>query len=500
MDRVMNLTYASSLTNLFELNSSFAGGVMRIAYSGDNRNKSYISKETFDKCAETMRNCPIVCRYDRDSDEIGGHDMEAVRDEDGTLRLVNLTQPVGCVPESAKYWWETLTEDDGSEHEYLCVDVLLWKRQEAFRKIRENGITAQSMEITVKDGERVDGVYQIRDFEFTAFALLGKDEPCFEQASLEVFSHQDFKRQLEEMMSEMKESANMVNTFTKVDDINDHITEGGETVLNEDMKNVADVAVEPEEQQFNADEQETVVEQPAEQIADASTEATEDVSGEGEAFRLASELFEELGRTIRDHEKIEKPWGVGPRYCYCDCDQDAGMVYAWDTNDWLLYGFAYTEHGDAVAIDWESKKRMKYAIVEFVDGDTQASPFMSTEEAFAKFSDESSAREAEMTEELNTLRQYKSENEAKKAEAARDSVFSQFSDLDGSEAFEALKQSAGDMTPEDLEEKCYALRGRMAVVKTFSVENKAPKLKVEKTNVNTDPYGGLFAEYGIESN
>ena len=97
MDRVLRLTYALSLTGLCEINSSFDTGVLRIAYTGQNRNGSYISKEAFERCVKTMYNCPIVCNYDRDSDTFGGHDIEVVRDDDGSMRLVNLTTPVGCI-------------------------------------------------------------------------------------------------------------------------------------------------------------------------------------------------------------------------------------------------------------------------------------------------------------------------------------------------------------------------------------------------------------------
>ena len=183
MEKVMSMTYASSLTDLCEVNSSFDKGVLRVAYHGLNRNGSSISKDAFERSIQTMFGCPVVCNYDRDTDTLGGHDVEVVRDSEGGLRLVNSTQPVGCIPESARYWWDTVTEEDGTEHEYLYVEALLWKRQEAYRKIKKDGVTAHSMEITVKDGELVDGVYHIYDFEFTAFALIGVT-PCFESSSI----------------------------------------------------------------------------------------------------------------------------------------------------------------------------------------------------------------------------------------------------------------------------------------------------------------------------
>ena len=233
MDKVLNMTFASSLTELCEINSSFDTGILRICYTGQNRNGSNISKESIEKSLKTIYNCPIVCNYDRETDTLGGHDMEIVRDSNGGLHIVNITQPIGVIPESSHVWFDEFTEEDGTVHEYLYAEALLWKRQEAYRKIKEDGITAHSMEITVKEGRSVDGVYHIGEFEFTAFALIGV-EPCFEGSALEMFSKQDFKQQLSEMMQELKESFNMVTTPNGDDNIHpqNNSMEGGERVLN----------------------------------------------------------------------------------------------------------------------------------------------------------------------------------------------------------------------------------------------------------------------------
>ena len=130
----MRIEFSSAINGWAERNSSFDSGILRVAYAGKNRNNSFISKETFERCLPSIYNCPIVCRYDRETDEIGSHDMELVESDDGGMRIVNITQPVGVVPESANYWWETI-EDDSGPHEYLCVEVLIWKRQEAYKKI-----------------------------------------------------------------------------------------------------------------------------------------------------------------------------------------------------------------------------------------------------------------------------------------------------------------------------------------------------------------------------
>lgn len=511
MNKVLNLTFASSLTDLCEVNSSFDTGVLRIAYAGENRNKSYIDKKTFEKCIKTMYNCPIVCNYDRDTDTIGGHDVEVVRDSEGGLRLVNLTTPVGCIPESAKTFWETVEEENGETHEYLCAEALLWKRQAAYRKIKEDGVTNQSMEITVKDGESIDGVYHIYDFEFTAFALIGVT-PCFESAALE-FSKQDFKQQLSQMMLELKETMSKVTTSEEDDDIQKNYSmEGGEKVLNEKLDLIAKRGLKAEELGFSIEEIsiEELEEKLKEFAAEVQTQtpAQSGESGEPDGkFALEGEFRSELQRVV-EAEKVQREWGECTKYWFVDYDKDTNSVYCWDTTDWLLYGFTYKTDGDVISVDFDSKKRKKFEIVDFVEGE-QASPFAEVfnmleekiqgntdlEAKYQKASDTIVSMEAELGE----LRQFKTDTEKAVADGMKDEVFARFEDLVGVEAFEALKEKADEYDVDALEEKCFAIRGRNAVSK-FSLEaTKPPKLKVDKTDTTKEPYGGLFQKYGVKN-
>ena len=521
-NKVLNLTFASSITDLCEVNSSFDSGILRIAYTGENRNGSAISKEVFERCVKTIFNCPIVCNYDRESDTLGGHDMEVVREKDGGLILVNITTPVGCIPESAKVFWEDVTEEDGTVHEYLCAEALLWKRQEAYRKIKKDGIVAHSMEITVKDGETIDGVYHIKDFEFTAFALIGV-EPCFESSSLEMFSKRDFKEQLSEMMLEIKESFNLVKASGNGDDntnLQNHSMEGGEQVLDKneliakygiDVEaldfSIEDFTVEELEEKFKATQTADPEGEPA---AEPAGEPTADNSGEGgvDNFALMSNIVDEIYRAL-DAITVQRDWGECNRYWFVDCDLEANEVYVWDTNDWLLYGFTFTMDGDTVNIDFDSKTRKKYVIADFDEGE-QASPFATVfaqmeqriqdnAEWEAKYQTASNTI-ASMETELDELRKFKAETEDAAAQNEREEVFAQFEDLAGVEAFETLRDACADYDVETLEEKCYAIRGRQSVISgKFSLEPKTPKLKVEHEHTENAPYGGLFEKYGFSA-
>lgn len=507
MSKVVHMTYSSSLSPLCEVNSSFDTGVLRIAYTGRNRNGSFISKETFERCIETMYNCPIVCNYDREQDSFGGHDMEVVADSSGSLKLVNSTIPVGVIPESSNYFWDKVEEDDGTEHEYLCADVLIWKRQEAYNKIKNDGVVAHSMELTVKDGETVDGVFVINDFEFTAFCLLGEDhEPCFESSALGMFSLDEMKKQMAQMMSELKEEFSLVKSLQGVDDTHPHnnFTEGGK-VLDEKIALVTEYGFEVDNLDFSIDEMS--IEELREKFESMKNDAVATAEPvHEETFELNSQMCEEI-RCAVEAEMVERSWGKMPRYSVVDYDADAKMVYCFDADDhWRLYGFAFSMNGDNVVVDFESKKRMKFAIVDFDDGE-QAMPFDSI---FENISDQFTANDTQwsekyqsasdtivsMNDELGTLRQFKTDTENAAAEVARNEVFALFEDLVGVEEFDTLRNDCAEYNLAALEEKCFAIRGRNGSVAKFPVEQKPPKIMVDRTSVEAEPYGGLFVKYG----
>lgn len=517
MGKVVHMAYSSSLSSLCEINSSFDTGVLRIAYTGANRNGSFISKETFERCIETLYNCPIVCHYDRETDSIGGHDVELVSGEDGSMRLVNMTIPIGVIPESSKYFWSVVEEEDGTEHEYLCADVLIWKRQEAYRKIKEDGIAAHSMELTVKDGAMEGGLFVIKDFEFTAFCLLGDEhEPCFESSALGLFSYDEMKKQMAEMMSDLKNEFSLVVPPVGDNDKHpqNHPMEGGEKVLNEKLALVAEYGLEVENLGFSIEDltlEELREKFEAMKPAEPAVDPVVDEPAEPKAdFALAGQIRDEIYNAL-SVEKIECCWGEMTRYHYVDHDHEALQVYCYDAEDWKLYGFSYSMNGDNVVIDFESKKRMKFAIVDFDEGE-QPAPFAGVFEEITKQYTANDTQWSEkyqtasdtitsMENELGTLRQFKTDTEAAAKAAAQEEVFAQFEDLVGVEEFDALRENCAEYELDALEEKCYAIRGRKGTTANFTAESKPPKLYVDKTNpVSNDPYGGLFARYGHADN
>lgn len=510
----MKITFSSGINDIAPCNSSFDKGILQVAYVGHNRNNSFISKETFERCMPSIYNCPIVCRYDRETNTIGSHDSELVHDADGGVRIVNITQPVGVVPESARYFWREV-EDVSGIHEYLCVDVLIWKRQEAYKKIKEDGIVDESMEISIIDGELRDGIYVINDFEFTAFCLLESAEPCYESASLEMFSCNDFKQQFEDMMSDFRTSFNLMQSSNGVvNNFKNNSTEGGEKVLNEKMDLLAEFGLNIDELDFALDD--FTVDELREKFEAMQAEPTQEPTTEPEPtadFALEGQVCEELNRALSE-EKVETSFGEITRYWMVDYDRDAMEVYCIDETDWNLYGFPFAMNGDAVVIDFACKKRMKYAVVPFDEGE-QAMPFA---EVYAAAVEQYNANDSQWSEkyealstkcsdmeaEFEALKQFKADVEDAQKSAEFEAIIEQFADLAEVEEFmnlcaadEAGEKPYKKYSAEDFREKCFAIRGRVNVPAKFSLaEQKAPKLSVERTATHEKvPYGGIVEKY-----
>lgn len=525
MDKHMKITYSSSVERLCEVNSSFDSGILKVAYVGKNRNGSSISKDAFERSMNTIYNCPIVCNYNRERDEIGSHDMEVVMD-DGAAKLVNLTQPVGVIPESAKYWWESV-EDVTGIHEYLCIEALIWKRQEAYDKIKSNVITDESMEIKVKSGYMEDDVYVIESFEFLAFCLLGTAESCYESASLEMFNMDDFRKKYAEMMEEFKSNFQKVNTSTEVDIHPQNHSKGGEVLLEQKMELLAKFGLTLEQIDFEIDSM-TYAELEAKLEEITAGTGSEGGQGEGSgddggdgnggaAFALSGEQFRDGLIEALSKETTETVWGEMSRYMYCDYDSEANEVYCYDMEDWKLYGFPYSMNGDNVVVDFDCKKRKKFSIVDFDEGDAdfsykqlfetvaQASAAHKEVELNSKFESEKAQLEEKyntasetmktLNSELTELRQYKQQKLADERAADEDAVFAMFTDLNGIEAFETLRADCSEMSIEEIEDKCYAIRGRNTTQTFSAAKPKSVRIPAGEGHPGDEPYGGLFIEF-----
>jgi hypothetical protein len=99
--------------------------------------------------------------------------------------------------------------------------------------------------------------------------------------------------------------------------------------------------------------------------------------------------------------------------------------------------------------------------------------------------------------ELEELREYKHNIEKQKRQVAIDNVLENFKDLQETDDFKELIKRVDDLTPEQLEDKCYAIVGKQARAKRQKQPQVAPKVNIsastkEKPSSKDDRYGGLL--------
>lgn len=505
----MNIQYSSHLEGIVDLNESFDKGIMRVAYSGLNRNNSFISKKTFENCIKTLQYVPVVANYKVETQKIGSHDSEYQENQDGELQEYVLTMPLGLVPENFKWFWEEVQEKDGKVHEYLCVEVLLWKRQPVYEHIKEVGITDQSMEISVNEGNFTNGYYDITDFTFTALCLLESAEPCFESASLHTYTAIDFKTQYSQMFEEFKLC--FTNHSSESDeDINKNNYEKEEKNLDKKLELIQSYGFKVEELGFNYEEFDLdVLTTKLEQFKASK----EDITDNSDEFSLSSQLGEALYEAIST-EKIETEYGVYSKYSLVDFDTETTEVYTYDRTDYKLYGFTYSVSGDVVTVDYDSKKKKKFTIVDFVEGeDTKEFSLENytkeiadsaitvatniADEKYAKEKTELETKINEFEESNSSLQEFKTKYELAQKEEILNSE--KYSVLSENKDFVELKANVEKYSIDEIERECKVIfADHVLLVGEFSLneDSKANRLNIPMNQPEENrPYGGHFDKY-----
>lgn len=103
----------------------------------------------------------------------------------------------------------------------------------------------------------------------------------------------------------------------------------------------------------------------------------------------------------------------------------------------------------------------------------------------------------EIMKELEDLRSYKSNIEKEQRRVAIEGVLDNFKDLQETDEFKELVKGIDELTPQQLEDKCYAIVGKQARAKRVKQPVPAPKVNItsstkEKPSTKDDRYGGLL--------
>ena len=253
---------------------------IKVLYLGENRNRSYISKEVATEMAKTLRGAPIVGYYKEEKDDFADHGEQIIFDDEG-IKFNCLTKPYGFVSPDAQVWFQEFedTDDFGNKikREYLMTTGFLWTEQfEESKRVVEKG-NNQSMELNPETSvgqwtEMESGFwYVFTQAEFVGLCILGQDiEPCFEGAGFT--SNFALETSFAEKLSAMKEELQFALNDYKEDENEDETEE--ENAETKEEVEAEEEDVEPTEEELEQIEQEAEELDPEDLNIDSSIDET----------------------------------------------------------------------------------------------------------------------------------------------------------------------------------------------------------------------------------
>ena len=221
-----------------DINPLMSSCQIKVLYIGENRNRSYISKEVATEMAKTLRGAPIVGYYKKDKQDFADHGEQLIWDDEG-IHFNCLTKPYGFVSPDAKVWFQDFEDQDDFGNSivrtYLMTTGYLWSGQfEEAQQVLDDGGKPHSMELDEKSLQGrwstniKDNIefFIINDAIFSKLCILGDDvEPCFEgsavtapQVSASFTLDDNFKHTLFEMMQELTYALKGGNTVADIKD------------------------------------------------------------------------------------------------------------------------------------------------------------------------------------------------------------------------------------------------------------------------------------------
>lgn len=314
-----------------------------IMHLGDNYNGSYFSKEVVEEAIPSLANTPILgyieCNSDDDID-FSDHRMILIK-KDGKYEYKYICSPIGTIPETNNAQFEKRVCDDGTEREFLTVEGLVWKKWSDVEEILDRDVTKnQSMELADDyEGEfnKDDNLFYFSKFKFFGSCVLGKDySPGMESSTIELqFCNKGFYQDIQKMMEKFKNFSKNKNNENQESEVNNCMTKKVNT-----------------------------------------------------NFALSNDNFEKEVRNILKTKTVVVTdwWGdtyEENEFYYRDRKDNYVIVVKNDYSEY--YGIPYTENGDKVTLDFDSKVPFIHEWRAKEEGDTDVITNFTKEEIEVKF-------------------------------------------------------------------------------------------------------------------
>ena len=477
----------TSIDDYEKVNNRFAKVKIRIAYAGENRNGSFISKEAFERASHTLKYTPIV-GYMCEDGEFDGH-TEKIEIVDGEWNIETLTRPYGVVSDE-KPFWEAVKCLDGSYKDYYTCYGYLWVGRYPELETIKNGDYAQSMEILPcgNSGFGEDGLYHIEDFTFDGLCILQKKEPCFEDSTISInFSKAEFEEDYKSMITELK-------SFTL-----QSFEEGGEEVSEEEKK------IEMEEETTEPKVEELVVED-VKTEEEPSSEEFENKDGEKEPISSNFELsFDEIRDKLNEMVRYQVKDVDVYRYV-CTVYNDY-FVYEEETYDerytqkYYKQGYSKTEsevtlEGERVEVFTQFLTREEINKLEADKAEFEKKHADEINELKSNFVDLQGELElakdnySKLEEEVVGLREFKANIEFEEHKAMVDERLDKYSELETIDGYSELVKDKYTCDIDALEKE----------IKVFAFDNGVILGKKQKKNFSKEVSGRIpVAQKNVET-
>lgn len=493
------------LTSYEDEDTRFLKVKIWLMHTGENLNGSYFDKAVVENAIPSLANTPILAYIESNNDDesdFSDHRMIIMKDEDG-YKFKYIGQAIGTIPETNSAKFEMRVCDDGIEREFLTVEGLVWKKwDDPIDVFNRDVIKNQSMELhdNYTGSFKDDNLFHFETFSFFGACALGKDVlPAMHSATIEAqFSQSDVFESIQQKMEQFKAIANKQEGGQVVDKKLELLEQYSLTKEEAEEKgiNLEEYSLEELEaklkeftQTQEQDTEETVVEEGEDQV-----EKTD--------FSLVASQLKEDIRAELYSEYTEDEWGYKERK-YWYVDHDEAMIIAEDSEDgFRLVGIPYAVENDKVAVDFVNKKKVKISYqvieddsaVEYAISSSDRSQYevnvqeKKVEKDFSekvdKIKEELETKTTDfnkLSEEVDSLREFKSNKIADERTKAETELFERFSSELTEDEVNAVKETASEFTIEQLEEKLFTLIGK----KKFSTV-KQPKKEKQSVKVQVD--------------
>lgn len=455
----------------------FLKGKIWICHTGKNLNNTNFEKEVIQSAIPSLANIPVLGFIQSNSlneSDFRGHEQRIVIDKDG-VQIEYIGRAYGIVPESNNAKFEMKLCDDGIEREFLTAEVLFWRKfPESTEIIERDQVKNHSMELfpsSVQGSFSKEGVFNFSQFQFEGLCLLGNDvTPAMKGSILEKYSVMKNTTNFSDMLQEFNTYFSKMNK-EKGGEIVDEKLELISQFTNLTEEDIADINNEIDS--YSIDDLKTKLTE----ISDLKNQSEQ--TNVPQTFSLTATQMQQEIRKALSTEKYTDRWGDSIKgYWYIDHDDT--RVYAEDVqNGYTPVGLNYLMSGDFVAIDFETKKRVKFVPQDMENETDVVSTFVSIERN--EFTVEQAKTPIEDTNgELDELRNYKAVRENEDKSKILDS-FTQLSKED----LDEFKGKFDQFTKEELELQLFAMVGKKGL--NFSTNNQQPNLIYSLSSFETPP-------------